>query len=85
MGTVYVEARPKGNPAGARIDDYAVEDHADHALATFKTQREALEWAKKTATDRILPAFAISTIRRKLITGGRFRTRPDIVIIISTT
>ena len=47
MGTVYVEARPKGEPAGARIDDYAVEDHADHALATFKTQREALEWAKK--------------------------------------
>jgi predicted phosphatase len=47
MGTVYVEARPKGDPAGARIDDYAVEDHADHALVTFKTQREALEWAKK--------------------------------------
>jgi hypothetical protein len=47
MGTVYVEARPKGDPAGARIDDYAVEDHTDHALATFRTQREALEWAKK--------------------------------------
>jgi hypothetical protein len=84
MGTVYVEARPKGNPAGARIDDYAVEDHADHALATFKTQREALEWAKKNG-HRPHIVFAISTIRRKLITGGRFRTRPDIVIIISTT
>jgi hypothetical protein len=29
------------------IDDYVVEDHADHILATFKTQREAIEWAKK--------------------------------------
>jgi len=29
------------------IDDYVVEDHADHVLATFKTQREAVEWAKK--------------------------------------
>jgi hypothetical protein len=57
MGTVYVEARPKGEPAGARIDDYAVEDHADHALATFKR----LSGRRRTATDRILPAFAIST------------------------
>jgi hypothetical protein len=30
MAIVYVEARPKGHPAGARIDDYVVEDHADH-------------------------------------------------------
>jgi hypothetical protein len=47
MATVYVEARPKGQPAGARIDDYVVEDHADHALGTFKTQHEAIESAKK--------------------------------------
>jgi hypothetical protein len=26
-----------------------VEDHADHALGTFKTQREAIDWAKKQA------------------------------------
>ena len=32
---------------GSPIDDYVVEDHADHVLATFKTQREAIEWAKK--------------------------------------
>jgi hypothetical protein len=43
---VYVEPRPKGHPVGARIDVYVVEDHADHALATFKTQHEAIEWAK---------------------------------------
>ena len=46
MTNVYIEPRPKGHPAGARIDDYVVEDHADHALATFKTQHEAIEWAK---------------------------------------
>ena len=46
MANVYVEARPKGRPEGSRIDDYVVEDRADHALGTFKTQREATDWAK---------------------------------------
>jgi hypothetical protein len=46
MANVYVEPRPKGRPEGKPIDDYVVGDHADHALATFKTQREAIEWAK---------------------------------------
>ena len=41
------EPRPKGRPEGDPIDDYVVEDHADHVLATFKTQREAIEWAKE--------------------------------------
>jgi hypothetical protein len=44
---VYIEARPKARPEGDPIDDYVVEDHADHVLATFKTQREAIDWAKK--------------------------------------
>jgi hypothetical protein len=47
MAVVYVEARPKGRPEGSPITDYVVEEHADHALATFKTQHEAIEWAKK--------------------------------------
>jgi hypothetical protein len=47
MANVYIEPRPKGRPEGSHIDDYVVEDHADHALATFKTQHEAIEWAKK--------------------------------------
>jgi hypothetical protein len=47
MATVYVEATPKGRLEGTRIEDYVVEDHADHALATFKTQAEAIDWAKK--------------------------------------
>lgn len=47
MANVYIEARPKGRPEGTRIDDYVVEDHADHVLATFPTQREAIEWARR--------------------------------------
>ena len=46
MTNVYIEARPKGRPEGTHIDDYVVEDHSYHALATFKTQREAIDWAK---------------------------------------
>ncbi len=46
MATVFVEARPKGRPESP-ITDYVVEDHADHTLGTFKTQREAIDWAKR--------------------------------------
>ena len=46
MANVYVEARPKGRPDGTPIDDYVVEDHADHVLGTFNTQHEAIAWAK---------------------------------------
>jgi hypothetical protein len=47
MAIVYIEARPRGRREGDPIDDYVVEHHADHLLATSKTQREAIEWAKK--------------------------------------
>jgi hypothetical protein len=47
MANVYIEPRPKGRREGDPIDDYVVEDHADHVLATFKTQHEAIDWAKK--------------------------------------
>ena len=50
MPNVYVEPRPKGRPEGSAIDDYVVEDHADHALQTFKTQHEAIDWPKRMAT-----------------------------------
>jgi hypothetical protein len=46
MANVYVEPRPKGRPEGTRIDDYVVEDHADNVLATFRTQKEAIDWAR---------------------------------------
>ena len=37
MANVYVEARSKGRREGSAIDDYVVEDHADHVLGTFRT------------------------------------------------
>src|SRR3569623_1394666 len=46
MANVYIEARPKGAQEGTRIDDYVIEDHADSVLATTRTQREAIDWAK---------------------------------------
>lgn len=46
MAVVFVEAHPKGRPEGSPISDYVVEDHADHVLATCKTQKEAIDWAK---------------------------------------
>jgi hypothetical protein len=47
MANVYVEPRPKGRPEGEPIDDYVVEDHAGHALGEFKTQKEAIDWARQ--------------------------------------
>jgi hypothetical protein len=47
VATVYVEARPKGRPDGDRIDDYVVEDHADHILGVFRTQGEAIDWSTR--------------------------------------
>ena len=47
MANVYIEARPKGRREEAPIEDYVVEDHSNQVLATFKTQREAIDWAKK--------------------------------------
>jgi Protein of unknown function (DUF2442) len=43
---VYVAARPKGRRAGEPIEDYVVEDHANRVLKTFRTQHEAIAWAK---------------------------------------
>ncbi len=47
MTNVFIEPRPKGRPGGSHIDDYVVEDHADHVLHTSKTQQEAIEWSRK--------------------------------------
>ena len=49
MANVYIEARPKGRQEGETIEDYVVEDHADHVLHTAKTQAEAIAWARKGA------------------------------------
>jgi hypothetical protein len=47
MTHVFIEPRPKGRQEGSPITDFVVEDHADHVLATCKTQHEAIEWANK--------------------------------------
>jgi hypothetical protein len=47
MAVVYVEARPKGRIEGTTVTDYVVEDHADRVLATFRTQGDAIYWAKR--------------------------------------
>jgi hypothetical protein len=47
MPNVYIEARPKDRPEGSAIDDFGVEGHADHVLATFKAQKEAIDRARK--------------------------------------
>ena len=47
MANVYIEARPKGGPEGSHIENYVIEDHADHVLQTFKTQHEAIDWARR--------------------------------------
>ena len=50
MANVYIETRPKGRHEEGPIEDYVVEDHSNHVLATFKTQREAIDWAIKMVT-----------------------------------
>jgi hypothetical protein len=55
MANVYIEPRPKGRPEGSHVDDYVVGDHADHVLATFKTQHEANDWAKKNGHTPMSP------------------------------
>ena len=44
MSTLKLVQRAARGIAG---EDFVVEDHADHVLADFKTQREAIEWARK--------------------------------------
>jgi hypothetical protein len=47
MPNLYIEALPKGCPEGSATDDFVVEGHADHVLATFKTKKEAINRARK--------------------------------------
>ena len=46
MTTVFIEARPKGRREGTAIVDYVVEEQGDRFLKAFKTQAEAITWAK---------------------------------------
>ena len=58
MAIVYIEARPKCQTADAPVTDYVVEDHADHVLGSFLTQRMQFIGPKRTATLHTLPASA---------------------------
>jgi hypothetical protein len=53
MAQLFVEPRPKGQQEGDRIDDYVVEDHADHLLHTSRTQVDAIDWAKKNGAPHV--------------------------------
>jgi hypothetical protein len=46
MPNLYIEARPKNRPEHDPITDYVVEDAGDKVLQTFRTQAEAITWAK---------------------------------------
>jgi len=71
MATVSVEARPKGKAEGSPITDFVVEDHAGHALATFKTQKEAIDWAKKNGHSPHVARVRHLTIRKSQTSGVR--------------
>jgi hypothetical protein len=73
MASIYIEPRPKGRPEGSPIEDYIAEDHADHVLVSFKTQHEAIEWAKGQGHAPHLARVRHQTTRKKAITGGRFK------------
>ncbi len=47
MANVYIEARPKGGPEGSAIDDYVVEDHADHVLCHVQNTTRSNRLGKK--------------------------------------
>ena len=58
---------PKVAPRGSHIDDYVVEDHADHVLAIFKTQDEAIKWAKDNGHK---PGYAAGLAREEITSMG---------------
>jgi hypothetical protein len=89
---VYVEARPKGRSEGSPIGDFVVEDHADHVLGTFKTQKEAIDWAKKNGHSPLVARTAFQRqenprpLARGLIVGGtRLLTASPAIRCLSPT
>jgi hypothetical protein len=47
MTAVFIEARPKGRPEGSLIEDSVVEEKGGRVLKTFKTQAQAMTWARR--------------------------------------
>jgi hypothetical protein len=57
MVTAYVEARPKGRMEASPIDDYVVEDHADHVVGTLEPGKKPTTGQKHKDTGQLLPAY----------------------------
>jgi hypothetical protein len=56
---VYVEARPKGGPEGSAIDNYVVEDHADHVPRPLKHSGRRSTGPEIAAMPRLSRAYGI--------------------------
>jgi hypothetical protein len=61
MANVYVEARPRGRPEGSAIQDYVAEDHANHEFGTFKTRKEAIDWAHAQGPPWVTPPLTLAS------------------------
>lgn len=42
----YIEALPRGSSERSPIEGFVAEDHVNRVLGTFKTQQQAIDWAK---------------------------------------
>ena len=73
MTTVFVEARPKGRREGTAIVDYVVEEQGDRVLKAFKTQAEAITWAKSEGHSPHVARVRHLNDKKSQTTGGRFR------------
>jgi hypothetical protein len=71
MANVYIEAHPKGGPEDSHVEDYVVEDHADHVLQTFKTQREPIDWARRQGHHPLVARVRQLNDKKVPIIGGR--------------
>ena len=64
MPNVYVEARPKGRSEGSPIEDFVVEDHADHVSAPSRRRQRPSSGPARTAIRPLSRACGISTTRK---------------------
>jgi hypothetical protein len=46
MRTVFIEARPKDRPDQEPVIDYVAEDASGQVLRVFRSQADAIQWAK---------------------------------------
>jgi hypothetical protein len=73
----------KGRPEGTHIADYVVEDHADRVLGTFKTQREAIDWAKLKGHSPLVARVRHLMIRKSPIIGAQLNGKTETALQIT--